>query len=193
MRNVIRAIFAKRNLIWFFTEVYCTVQYLKSVFWPSTWASHVLQPRVAATCSSHVFQPRIPVTCSSHVFQPRVPVTCASHVFQPRVPVTCSSHVFQPRVPVTCSSHVIRNAEKSKGTGKKLVFNTTWVDWNDVSTFQSWSRIHERTISLRFLGILMRVLRLGVSSWHMQRHFANSMYSIYRSTCSIYVLSVHRS
>ncbi len=28
---------------------------------------------------------------------------------------------------------------------------------------QSWSRIHERTISLRFLGIILRVLRLEVS------------------------------
>jgi hypothetical protein len=27
------------------------------------------------------------------------------------------------------------------------------------------SRIHERTISLMFLGIILRVLRLGVSVW----------------------------
>ncbi len=32
---------------------------------------------------------------------------------------------------------------------------------------QSWSRIHERTISLRFLGIILRVLRLEVSVYNV--------------------------
>ncbi len=30
-------------------------------------------------------------------------------------------------------------------------------------SFMYWSRIHERTISLRFLGIILRLLRLEVS------------------------------
>ncbi len=30
-----------------------------------------------------------------------------------------------------------------------------------------WSRIHERTISLRFLGIILRVLRLEVSIYNV--------------------------
>ncbi len=42
-----------------------------------------------------------------------------------------------------------------------------------LTDFRSWSQIHERTISLRFLGIILRVLRLEVSVYniYITNHF----------------------
>jgi hypothetical protein len=37
----------------------------------------------------------------------------------------------------------------------------------------SWSRIHERTISLRFLGIIFRILRLEVSVYNAVVYITN--------------------
>ncbi len=38
---------------------------------------------------------------------------------------------------------------------------------SDHRGYEYWSRIHERTISLRFLGIILRVLRLEVSVYNV--------------------------
>ncbi len=41
------------------------------------------------------------------------------------------------------------------------------------NTGVNWSRIHERTISLRFLGIIFRVLRLDVSVYNVNVYITN--------------------
>ncbi len=47
---------------------------------------------------------------------------------------------------------------------KKIYGNVT-EDWKTYE-YIYWSRIHERTMSLKFLGIILRVLRLEVSVWN---------------------------
>jgi len=47
----------------------------------------------------------------------------------------------------------------------------------------SWSRIHERTISLRLFGIILRVLRLEVSKRFCSEECGSTLKSVIRGDC----------